>query len=136
MVSPVRNLEEPLVNYARARGFRALGPFSERHGSWEILFHKSSPRLERFVALAITQMPQSSTVEFRAGADSEGRFGRRSVMQLTVDGSQLQSEAFWGKLARGLDRAIDAAERFEVASLANSYISRRRSEGRSRSAKV
>ncbi len=39
---------------ASGHGFTLRSPFCDRHGSWEIVFHKADGGLDRFVSLALS----------------------------------------------------------------------------------
>ena len=83
----------PLVQLAeefiKEYSFELLDPLGNRHGSWEVTFHRSpaeSPEsngyLDRFVSLAFTSLPAAVSsrglyeVEVWAGADNGDQFTR------------------------------------------------------------
>jgi len=105
------------------RGFFPLGPFAERHGSWELTFHKQSRDLDRFVSVAVTQITPSHSydVEVRAGAEDGKHFARRSVIELRVPSYELLLYALKGKLEDSLKKAMEIAEEIKPKDLVETY---------------
>ena len=121
-----QRIEQLARDIAKKHGFEALGPFGERHGSWEILFHRSSAEpggLERFVSLAFTAVDGSYDVEFWAGAEDGSRFVRKLVSQSNVGRDQSEVEGLDDILKRGLEGAMGAANRLQMSDLVDIYLS-------------
>ena len=96
----LESVEESARNVAAGGGFRPLGRFAERHGSWEIVFLKNHAvdGLDRFVSLAVTEMPGSHVVDFRAGAEAGGRYARRHVWEFSAAPGEFAEQEFLLKL--------------------------------------
>lgn len=105
------------------RGFSRQGPFAERHGSWELTFHKRSRDLDRFVSVAVTQITPSHSydVEVRAGAEDGKHFARHSVIEFRVPSYELLLDALKGKLQDTLKKAMVIAEGIRPKDLEETY---------------
>ena len=53
-MNQVESLTRIATDSAGGHGFALRSPFCDRHGSWEIVFHKADGGLDRFVALALS----------------------------------------------------------------------------------
>jgi len=52
-IEVLKSLEATTLELAEEYGYRPLGPFAERHGGWEITFHKRSEDLDRFCIVGV-----------------------------------------------------------------------------------
>jgi len=123
MTETLHDLEALARRLGEASGFQALGPFAERHGSWEIVLWKNSaPKtLDRFVFLAITEVGSRYEIELRAGAEQQGRFARRLVEEFNIEArSEIQELRL--RVSQGLERAMAVAEGFHAAQLVDTYL--------------
>jgi len=109
---------------ANVEGFMALGPFGERHGSWELVLWRGAEAdsVDRFVSLAFTELPRVWEVEFRVGAEKAVRFARRSVLRLHAESDDLSTDHFEQQIQLGLRRAIEVAKEMTESHLTEVYL--------------
>ncbi len=103
-------LAQSLGQWASARAFQALGPPAERHGSWQVWFHRLA-ELDRFVSVGATGVRGAYEVELSAGAEDGALYTRRLVAQLHTGPAGFEDPAFLEELREAFERAMDAAER-------------------------
>ena len=88
-------LSEITTGTAQEHGFELRSPFCERHGSWEIVFHKADGGLHRFVTLALSPRYTAHElrwlVELYALAQDERYSQREQNASFLIDGSEFQS---------------------------------------------
>src|SRR5262249_1617473 len=116
-----------------SRGFELFSPLTERHGSWEITYHRVVENIDRTVSLAFTaEFPpvvnsaeQPWLVEIWIGAEQTTRFFRRMVRQFSAAGFQLNGEAFLNQLMPALQQSIDQVSGLKTEDLLANYPSRR-----------
>jgi hypothetical protein len=108
-----------VVHRAEQRGFRPLGPLADRHGTWEVVFHKHSEDLDRFVSLTLTETSRCLDLELWAGADDGIRFVRRRVGHLNVSNADLEH------VESLIDAALEAADHLQPADLTEVYTASR-----------
>jgi hypothetical protein len=122
MTETLNGLETLVLQLGEAGGFQALGPLAERHGSWElVLWKNSSPDgLDRFVSLAVTEVGSRYEIELRAGAEHQGRFIRSLVEEFSIEARELRL-----RVSPSLERAMAAADGFQAAELADTYLPER-----------
>ncbi len=122
MTETLNELETLVRRLGQAREFQALGPFAERHGSWELVLWKNSApdTLDRFVSLTVTEVGSQYEIELRAGAEQHGRFTRRLVEEFSIEAQEL-----WLRVSPGLERAMAAAEGFQATELDDTYLPER-----------
>lgn len=120
------------AGFAETRDFRPLGPFAERHGSWEITFCRRGSQaadLDRFVCLALTKRRGSYDVEFWIGAQNGDRYVRQEASGFSASEVEFRDEAFRNTLGQNLQSAIDAANDLELSGLTGTYLPSRERAG-------
>src|SRR5690348_16111496 len=94
--------------FAKTFGYQVTGPFSERHGSWELTLHRRSGDLDRFVSLALVATRSGGhlgryDVELWGGAEDGTRFTRRLVSKLRARQEDLDQSDFRAALRDSLE---------------------------------
>ena len=129
-----RLVEEWAVRFAEEHGFGMLGPTMDRHGSWEITFHRLRPRkpdddLDRLVSLAFTGLPGAGSapriyeVEVWAGAENNSRFTRHLTSEFRMCEDDLEThETLRSILATRLERGFQVANQLTAADLNEAYL--------------
>ena len=130
----------PLVQLAeefiKEYSFELLDPLGNRHGSWEVTFHRSpaeSPEsngyLDRFVSLAFTSLPAAVSsrglyeVEVWAGADNGDQFTRHLTSEFHISEDHLKTpETLNSILATRLERAVEVSNQLEANDLDEAYL--------------
>ena len=98
---------------AEAHGFTLRSPFCDRHGSWEIVFHKANGALDRFAVLALSSrhgsQEQRWLAELYVIAENE-RFAERELnASFLIDATQF--DAWITRSARdAFENALRACE--------------------------
>ena len=132
----VQSIEGFVSKFLESQHFKSLGPFSERHGAWEITFHKSpqpEEKLDRFVVLALVEMPTvpssatSYDIEVWTGAEDGTRFVRRFIAGFRASAGEFRSEAFEKTVKEKLERAVEVAKQITPADLTEAYLPTRSS---------
>ena len=128
-------LGEKAREVCKKRDFVPIDPSpAERHGSWEWSFHKKSAGLDRFVSVALSNLPTGGlpdtwyNVEISAGADNGERFAKHIVLSdFRAIERQDYSASVEAMLQERLPRAIEIAERLKSGDLTEVYLSPRSS---------
>ena len=113
------DLEALVVGIMGGRGYLPLGPFAERHGSFQITFHALSRNLHRYVILAISDLLHGDVLalDIWVGAESDGRSARTAVVRIPVD-SDMKSSSAWRKpLKQAIESAAKIAESYSANDL-------------------
>ena len=133
---PFRTVEELISGFVESTGFKPLGPLSERHGAWEITFHKGpglSDELDRFIVLAFVEMPPMPSgatqydVEVWTGAEDGTHFVRRLVACFRASADELNKQPSKDAVKANLSRAREVAEQIGPADLIETYLPTRSS---------
>jgi len=125
-------LEKSLRPPAEAKGYKALGPFSERHGSWEMRFYKGND-LNRFTVFSVTpSLPSAEQasghydIEIWIGADRGKHYTRLLAWSYTIEDVQLIHKADRDQLRRllvdGFERGMATADRITATDLTEAYL--------------
>jgi hypothetical protein len=124
MDETLRSLENLVRDTIQTEGFRLQGPFSERHGSWEVTCTQdgSLDGLARFVSLALTEMSDSCEIEVRAGAEQGNRYVRKRAEMFAVGCGRLTVDETLKRIVLGLRRAIQTAKELQTSGLTEVYL--------------
>jgi hypothetical protein len=107
--------------------FHVLSLAADRHGSWEWSFHKHAGGLNRFVVVALTDVPLAVSdppayaVEVKAGADDDRSYVKHTVAQLTVRSVELLTQ-IPHEFGEEVERAIGVAEGIDENQLQERYL--------------
>lgn len=120
-----RALGELIQDQCRKKDFSLLGPISERHGSWEWDFHKRSYNLDRFLIVALTNLPKilplensfEYALEIWIGAEDGNLFVRRLIQAFPFYEASLDPFAIHGRIKEGLFLAMDFADALNPADV-------------------
>jgi len=123
-------VSQRLAELAKSLGFQPLGSGGERHGSWELTFHKRSSvegELNRYVSVAVTDINDGFAIEARAGADDGGRFTRRVVSRWEVSSRSLPSTVLAARVEEMLECAVEVSNHLGPSDLVEAYLPSRTS---------
>jgi len=123
-----------------AQGFLLFSPFAERHGSWDITFHRASGDIDHTISIDFTSefAPgveghiSSWRVEIWIGAEQNQQFMRRMVRQLTANLEELDSKALLNELEKILKQSIRLLSGLKAEDLTTRYPKRRHEPGERR----
>ena len=135
----IESLADSVLN---AEYFYKLGPFSERHGCWEITYHGGpgahpgpaggiEQLVDRYVTVSVLRMSPLTEpaacceIEVWAGAEEGIRFTRRRISQFQTSDEEFGSEAFRAMTKEGLQRATKVALELRPSDLTETYLSPR-----------
>ena len=110
-------LSESATEVAGQRGFNLRSPFSERHGSWEMVFHKENDGLHRFLLIGLSEPSNEHEgrwlIELYVVAEDDKYSHRELNASFSVELSDLDAwvkrPAFTAALLDALDAAADMA---------------------------
>ena len=134
--SDIEILADSVLN---SEHFYSLGPFSERHGCWEITYHGgpgshpgpaggNEQLVDRYVTISLLRMSPMTEpgacceIEVWAGAEEGIRFTRRLVSQFQTSDEKFGTEAFRAMTKESLQRATKVALELRPSDLTETYL--------------
>jgi hypothetical protein len=126
----IKLLEERIPSFADNRGYSPLGPFADRHGSWEMSLFKRND-LDRYVTFSlIGSLPSVDAgvgrydIEIWVGADRLRHYTRRLAWSYALDGEQLlrSGSETWSVIDAGVRQSVVMADSLTPADLMDSYL--------------
>jgi hypothetical protein len=115
----VPTIQSHFETLAAKRGFTARGPFSERHGSWQIVFYKTDrPGLSRFTTFAVTEEDEvpDIRVEICVTVEDSLRAAWQQIASFLVRPTDLDAFLMSDSAARAFEEAMVDAERMTPTS--------------------
>jgi hypothetical protein len=130
-MDPLDTLTSVLPAVFAEHEFSPLSLGVERHGSWEWSFCKRQGDLNRFVTVALTDLPSGTpedavySFEVKVGAENDRNFVRRLVVDKRVRAVELTDlDKLPAELCDEIERGIDVAEQIEEGQLDESFLPR------------
>ena len=137
-MDPTFNLESTGLlqiasNVLALRGFDIFSPLSERHGSWEITYHRLVGSIHCTLSIDFTNefppeiedFARPWRVEVWVGAEKEDHFFRRMVQQFTARAFELKSGIFHDQFKQTLVRSVELVLQLKAPDLIAPYGKRR-----------
>src|SRR5262245_61171806 len=128
-MDPLDTLTSTLPPLFAEHAFKPISLGVERHGSWEWSFLKHRDGLNRFVIVALTDVPSGAPdggvygLEVRAGADDERSFVKHLVVDRRLRANEFAAQGrLPANLKSEIERGISVAEKINESQLAESYL--------------
>lgn len=123
-----------------SQGFLLFSPFAERHGSWDITFHRPSEGFDRTISIDFTSefapgiegYVSDWRVEVWIGAEQDQHYMRRMVRQLTTNVEELDTDALINEFEKILKQSMKLLSGLKAEDLTARYPKRRHEPGERR----
>src|SRR5690242_13355722 len=100
MIQQMLEVIEPMLVEASATlGYQPMGPFVDRYGSWQLMFHRRSAGIDRFVDFSLTPSlptPDQASGEFEVEAGIGAEQGKHQKSRSVSWSYSVDEEQFDG----------------------------------------